>query len=120
MGARHSPIGKSFNWFVGEDRAFPFAIKDAAGAALPITGFAFEFVVRTSPGATAATLTKTTGAGEITITDGPNGLLEVAILDADTLMLAPGSYHYTLRRTDDGSEQVAAFGEAVLQQADTR
>ncbi len=114
-----APILTTYNLFIGEDRTLRFTVVDANDAAVDITGYALEWVMRERPGSDMATLTKTTGSG-ITITDGPNGLCEVAIADANTLALDPGTYFHTLRRTDDGSETVLSFGDVILKQAATR
>ena len=99
------------------------------GKVLDITGWALEWVLRSSPGGTTALITKTTAAGGgISITDGASGVCRVTIADTDTLNAAgdppvelnPGRYYKTLRRTDDGTEVVLSFGEAVLRQPATR
>ncbi len=115
-----APIADTDNLFIGEDRSLEFTVVDAAGAAQDISGYALEWVMREAPNSTNAAITKTTGGGGITITDGPGGVCSVAIEDTDTLSLLPGRYFHTLRRTDDGVETVLSFGEAVLQQAATR
>ena len=121
--ARDAPIRETDNWFIGEDQLLRFTIDDGAiptPAASDITGFALEWVLRLSPGGPVALIAKTTGAG-IVITDGPNGVCEVAIDDGDTINLQPSArYFHTLRRTDAGFETVLAFGDAVLRQAATR
>lgn len=112
--SRESPITDEANWFRGEDRTFRHTIysTDTGTTPQPITGFAFSWVLRASK--TGPILfTKTVGAG-ITITDGPNGQLEVKVDDVDSEPLSAGLYHYTLWRTDDTTEQVASFGSAVL------
>lgn len=82
-----------------------------------ILGYTFEFIMRRRPGEPTADITKTTGAGTISIIDAPGGIVEVNIVDTDTDSLAPLTYFYTLRRTDAGSETVFSFGEAVLKLA---
>lgn len=84
-----------------------------------LTGFALEWVLRESAESASALLTKTT-SGNISITDAQNGVLEVAVSDQDTVALNPGSYFYTLRRTNDALEQVLAYGPAALRQPATR
>lgn len=111
--SRESPITLSHNWFRGQDDIFEYSIVDADGAAVNITSWALEWVMRESESASTAALTKTTAAG-ITITNGAGGVLQVAISDTDTLTLEPRTYVYALRRTDAGSEQILAFGDAVL------
>lgn len=114
-----APILTTHNLFIGEDRTLRFTVVDSAGAAVDITGYALEWVMRERPAAATATLTKTTD-DDITLTDPTNGLCEVAVADTDTLSLSPGQYFHTLRRKDDGSETVLSFGDVVLKQAATR
>ena len=88
-----------------------------------ITTYTMEWVLRLGPTATTTLLSKTVGSG-ITITDGPNGILEVAIDDDDTgdgaITINPGRYFFTLRKTNDGDEAVLAFGAAHLRLGATR
>lgn len=114
-----APISTTYNLFIGEDRTLRFTVVDANDAAVDISGYALEWVMREKPASATADITKATGSG-ITITDGPNGLCEVAITDADTLALLPGTYFHTLRRTDDDSETVLSFGDVILRYAATR
>lgn len=114
-----APIPISDNFFIGEDRVLEFTVVDENDAAVDITSYALEWVLRRKRGSPSADITKTTGSG-ITITDGPNGVCEVAIDDTDTLTLSPEQYFHTLRRTDDGLETVLSFGDLFLQQAATR
>lgn len=93
---------------------------DKGEKVLNIAAMQFEWVLRTSAEAAAATFTKTTGAGEIVLTDAANGVLAVTILDDDTVNLAPAKYVYACRRTDAGSEGVVSHGEAVLRRTSTR
>ncbi len=117
--SKDSPITKTDNWFLGEDRKLRFTVEDASGLAQDISGWTLEWVLRERPWGTQALITKTTGAG-ITITNASGGVCEVAIADDDTLSLPPGGYFHTLRRTNAGAETVLAFGDAVLQQPATR
>lgn len=107
-----SPIRETDNWFIGEDKVFEYPVADAAGVAVPITGWALEWALRYRPG-DGAILTKTTGSG-ITITDGVGGVCQVAVADTDTDGLQAGRYWYALSRTDAGNEAVLAFGAAEL------
>lgn len=110
------------NFMKGEDKSLQFTVVDSAGAAQTMTGWALEWVLRRSAASSTATLTKTTGAGEIAISNGAgtNDRATVTITDDDTLNLVAGTYEYALRRADAGNEQVLAFGKLELQQAATR
>jgi hypothetical protein len=116
-------IRRGDGWFIGEDKVLRFTvyassatkaqIADGSGAKENITGWAIEFVLRADLLATNPVFTKTVASG-ITITDGPGGVLTVAILDTNTNTLAGGEYYYVLRRTDADLETVLASGKAVL------
>ena len=110
------------HYFAGEDKTLVFDIVDVNGAAQTMTGWALEWVVRRSASSTTATLTKTTGAGTVALSNGSgtDDRATVTITDDDTLNLVTGTYVYALRRTDAGSEQVLAFGTLELLKPATR
>jgi hypothetical protein len=116
----------SGDWYVGEDKVFPFTIyqKSADGvlSTTPqnISGWALRWDMRRNDNEVdPPVLTKTTSAG-ITITDGPNGVGTIAIASADTDALSPRMYRHSLKRTDAGSETELLFGNAVLGRRTTR
>lgn len=103
-------------FFVGDDFPIDYYVTDngdrVTGTAVPITGWALEWVMRYRPGE-AALLTKTTGAG-ITITDGAAGICQVVVSDTDTDNMPSGKYWIALRRTDAGNERTISSGYATL------
>jgi hypothetical protein len=114
------------DWFVGEDKIFPFTIyqKSAAGvlSSTPqdISGWALKWEMRISDTAPdPATLTKVTPTG-ITINAGTGGTGFVTIASNDTDTLAPRAYRHSLKRTDAGSETELLYGNAVLGKRTTR
>jgi hypothetical protein len=117
--SKNSPITAADHWFIGEDRTFRFTVFDETGAVQNISGWTLEWVLRERPWGAQALITKTTGAG-ITITNAAGGVCEMTLADDDTINLPPGTYFYTFRRTNAGSETVLAFGDAILQQPATR
>ena len=115
------------DFFIGEDKIFAFTIyqKTAAGVLTTtpqnIAGWALKWDMRRYDSeADPAVLSKTTGAGTITITDGINGQGQIAIADTDTDSLAQRVYRHSLKRTDDGSETVLFYGNAILKRATVR
>lgn len=104
---------------VGEDRTLAFTIRDSAGTIVNITGWALEWVLRSTPYAATALITKATGAG-IAITDGPGGKCEVVLARADTLLLPAGALFHALRRKDAGSSFALAYGNAIVSRIATR
>src|SRR3989304_5078912 len=115
-------ITASDHYAKGEDKTLVFDVVDSAGAAQTMTGWALEFVLRRSAASATAVLTKTTGAAQITISNGDatDDRATVTITDDDTVDLVAGTYEYALRRTDSGNEQGRAFGTLELLQGATR
>ena len=106
-------ITQSDNWFIDEDKVIEFTVLQSDDLTPEdITTWALEYVLCDS--AEVAQFTKTVGSG-ITITDGPNGVLEVAVADSDTASLTAGKFSHRLRRTDLGLEAVLAHGAVLLQ-----
>lgn len=103
----------------------------AAGTAVPkdVTGWATSLVVRSSDTDTStATLTASgsvTGVYNATPASNTQRIV-VTIADTDIPQydgatgLTPGTYRYALKRTDDGSEQVIAYGNFKLLPATAR
>jgi len=100
-------IKTKISFFVGED-----VTVRVTATGLNITGWTLAFSVAVGYGATPL-FTKTVGAG-ITITDGPNGVFDVAIADTDTDGLASGGYVWEAKRIDAGQETVLAYGQLEL------
>ena len=105
--------------FRGEDKSLAMYIVNESGDPQTMTGWALSWTLRRAASASATVLTKTTGAGSITIGngDGTDDRAIVTILDTDTEALSAGTYEHALRRTDAGYEQVLAYGIFVLQDA---
>lgn len=66
-----------FSMQAGDSATFAMAVKDSAGAAKPITSAAIRFTLWKN-GLPQIKFEKTL-ADDVTITDGPNGLFEVAV-----------------------------------------
>jgi len=111
------------HFFAGEDKQLVFDIVTSTGATQTMTGWALECVFRRSAAASAvAFTTATTALGTITIGNGSgtDDRATVTLTDDLTVGLVTGTYFYTLRRTDAGSEQVLAYGTMELLKAATR
>lgn len=127
MGAVEARIAESEHWFIGEDRTLVFDVTSDGTTPQTMTGWALTWEMLERRGGNSVLISKTTGAAQITISNGAgtNDRATVAITDVDTEgdgtdndpPLDPGTYFYVLRRTDAGSESVLAFGDAVLQEA---
>jgi hypothetical protein len=111
------------DWFWGEDRIFEFIVKDDAGVPQDITAWDFKWEMRSSDTDPVVKLAKTVGSG-ITITDGPNGRLEVRIFKSDTDPAGsgptPATYRHALARIDNNAWNVLALGNATLSSAAVR
>lgn len=110
--------------FLGTDLTRTFHIKnEAEDASINITGYALSWMVKRYKSDTdaAAILTKTTAASNIAIAGTFNATpasnaqrATLTLVDTDTASLNPGLYHWELKRTDDGSETVLAYGKMTF------
>jgi len=113
-----------FRIYVGEDKTLRFTARDepggsAGGGSLQtINTYTLTFQVAELATDSTALITKTTTASTITFPDANTA--DVAIYDTDTEYLVPGTYWYTLKRTDAGSETVGASGRLELLSAVAR
>lgn len=121
-------ISRSHHWFCGEDKVFSYTVYQADGTTPEdVTGWTFDWALRRrNDDADPAVLEKTSVSG-ISITGTYNAdpaqntqRVEVTIADTDTEDLPAGPYRHSLKRTDDGSETILSFGNAVLQRATAR
>ena len=122
--------------FIGQDSTIPVHVKDFdppsgntdGTVAKEITGWALTFDVRKLDKSGTVILSKTVGAG-ITIagvfnaTASSNLQRATVALDADLdltvakFSIDGGTFRYSLKRTDDGSETVLAYGDFVVDRA---
>lgn len=110
-------IRERHRWFKNAAKKFRFTCREEEGGAVDdISGFSLSWLVkkRVSDLDASALITKTTASGGITITDGPNGICLVSVLDSDTINLAHGTYVHELKRLDAGLETVYCHGSAIL------
>lgn len=78
-----------------------------------ITGWAISCIVRPKVReANEAFITKSVGSG-IALTTPASGILTITLSATDT-DLEPGSYDYTIARTDSGSEVVLTWGSFIV------
>lgn len=111
--AYSSPITSTHNWFVGEDKILQWTIYQTTALSSPqnLAGYTMQFLLARHYEDTPL-LTKS-----VTIVTSTAGTCRATIADTDTSTMAPKTYVYSLWRTNDGSEQVLAFGQAVLKEA---
>jgi len=122
--AIESPISRAHRWFTGEDKTLKFPVYQGDDVTpQDVTGWGLTWILRRKDAdADPALLVKTpTITGTYNATPALNTQrVEVSIVDTDTENFAAGTYRYSLKRTDDGSETILAYGDAVLQQATAR
>jgi hypothetical protein len=107
---RYQPITETHSLFKGEDKTLRVPIVDrTTQAAKDITGWTLSWVLSDVQGGSNL-VTKVA-----TVTDGAGGICEVALEAGDTASRNPGTYFYSLTRTDTGAVAVVAFGSVVLQ-----
>ena len=106
-----------FNVFTGEDAVLSdTCYTDSTQITkLAITGFGLQMDIYRQFGGSSL-LTKTSAAGQITITDGPNGLLTVTLARADLITLAAiaNYFWYKIRRIDSGHWTELTYGTINL------
>lgn len=115
-GGKRSDIDQSARIFVGEDRSPYWDVTQSDDTtAQTMTGWALTFEVLDKRAGTVQ-LTKTTGAGEITIGNGSgtDDRATVTLTDADTEALGAGKFYYQLRRTDAANETQIAYGDLII------
>lgn len=113
-----SNITTTDEWYIGADKILRFTVVDAAGATQIITGWTVRFTmakhVEDDP-----LITKATGGSGISLSNPTEGILDVSIVAADTEDMNPGTYYYSLWRTDSGAADVLAYGYAKLKESVT-
>lgn len=84
--------------------------------ATSIAGWALRFEAQHRAGGLSGLITKVSASGYgggqsgITVTDSGNGRFNIAINGIDTSGLDPGSYSYSVQRTDSGSRTMISEG----------
>jgi hypothetical protein len=101
--------------YQGEDKIFQDTIYQA-DCVTPedITGWTLSFVVHAYGDPTTVYITKTTANGGIAIVNGPGGILQITVANADTTGLNPDEYQYVLSRTDTGANAIPTTGLFTL------
>tara|TARA_R110002096_G_scaffold186882_7_gene366044 strand:+ start:73 stop:420 length:348 start_codon:yes stop_codon:yes gene_type:complete len=102
-----------FSIFVGDDDNVNITVLDNAGAVVDISSATAIDWRMSADEFTAPVLTKTLGAG-ITVTDGPNGVFQIAIASADTAALAYGTFYQSSRVTISSNLSHVATGTVWL------
>lgn len=113
--------------FIGEDRTFRCQLvkRDSTGAEVvegDVSANAYIFTLKQDPDDASAEFTKDSGVGNgITFAAGDtagypkelagaNTVAVIAVDDTDTDSLTEEPYYFDVKRTDDGSEAVIAYG----------
>jgi hypothetical protein len=99
-----------------------FTVADGdAGGPYPLTGLIVKWAMTPIDPSTGAfnpavvTLEKNSGiGGEMTLIDGPNGIIDVNIDPADTAALAAIDYHFQLEVFDGGGANGVVTAEGTL------
>ncbi len=105
-----SPI-RSGQLFVGADTLLRITVTGTT-----LTGQALRWTLRRNAAESGGALvSKTTGAGTITLDGASTAVVDIDA--ADTAGLLPGVYQHSLIRTDAGSVMVLSYGWAVLDKA---
>ena len=112
---KNSPITRDKRWFKGSRALLEIDVVDADGNTVDVSGYAMRWVLEAPPSSTDV-LSKVYPGDDISVGNGSgtNDRVTVTIAAADTSGLAADTYRYALWRTDSGSEQLLAEGDAVL------
>jgi hypothetical protein len=118
--AENSPITADAEWFIGADHQMVFGpVLDGDNVPVDITGWSLSWMLkrRLNDLDALALLTKTpaiTGSYNVVAASNTQRAV-VTIADTDTdAFVARVDYRHELKRMDAGSEQVLAYGTAVL------
>jgi hypothetical protein len=106
-----------FSMHSGDTRTLEITVKDEDSAVVNISTATITWALSKQDSASvapkgAAIVTKTVGDG-VTITDGPNGRVDVAISAADTSALS-GDYYHELEVTISSSVSTVLFGTVTI------
>lgn len=106
-------ITASNNWFRGTDKDFAIAVKQSDGTtAQTMTGWTLLFEILDAADAPTALISK---SPTITSSAGTDDLATASVADTDSeALVGDATYHWRLRRTDAGFEDIYAFGTAYL------
>lgn len=100
---------------LGGFKQFNDTISKADGTAQDITGWGLSFVIHRYGDPGTVLLTKTNaGGGGIIVNLPATGVLLTTFNPTDTAGWAPGSYEYTVNRTDNNFNDVLSYGVMTL------
>lgn len=90
----------------------------ADGVPTNMTGYSLLFVLKVDPDRPSAVVSKTTSGATISLAsvNGTNDAADITIIEADTLNLLEGVYHWALWRTDGANDRPLAWGTVELTQ----
>jgi len=119
------PLTQTLTLYRGEDKSFPLTVyTDTTKATVKeITGWTVELVVRErddSPGTALLTVSASVSGTFNADPDTNTQVATATLSDDQTLTLPIGTYRYSFRRTDAGSEGVLALGDFVVKEATGR
>lgn len=116
--AREVQIGGDGDLFIGEDKTIRVEVLGASEIPENIAAFAMTFLVRPSDSSGTTTLTKSvTVTGTYNANRNTNTQRAVVTLTDTDMSITAGTYRYSLKRTDDGSETIIAWGDFIVEQA---
>jgi len=86
----------------------------SAGAALDLTGFTFDFVIKARRSASSALVTLTVGNG-LTV-DAAAGKVTIVLTAAQTSAIGSGDRYFALYRTDGGRRLALVSGKMIVRE----
>lgn len=114
VGAALEPFTDDDGWFLGEDKTLEWQLDDGTVGSAPSGTGSWTLVWQLRQ--------RANDPGDPIIEKTPTfadpARIQVEIAREDTEELAPGTYHYTLARTNAGDWQALAYGDVELLQPD--
>ena len=118
--AKLSTLGGDGRFMVGEDKDITMEVLDrTTGLPVDVSGWTTSLVL-TAEIASAALLTKAgsvTGSYNGTSRASNTQRLLFALTDTETTTLTAGSYKWSIKRTDAGSERILGWGTCQIERA---
>ena len=104
-------VNQNFTMYAGDSKVLLYTIKGDSGETLDVTTLtSAQFVIKQYPDSSVKLLDKDFPDSGVGISNGPEGIISVSLVPADTKDLNPGEYYHELRIVLFGSTSTVAIG----------
>lgn len=116
--ARNTNLGGDGRLLVGEDKDVVLEVLDRDGDPVDTSGWTTSLVISTTL-VSAALMTKSGSVGGTFDADRATNTQRItfALTDDETATLTAGTYQYSIKRTDAGSEAILSWGKCIVETA---